>query len=57
MLFLESLAIVVAVVVVEVVAVAVSEEVDVRASELFALWMINGKPSLRPARLQSFLLH
>ena len=57
MLFLESLAMVVAVVVVEVVAATVFEDVDVRASELLARWMINGRPSLRPARLQSFPLH
>ena len=57
LLFLESVAIVVAVVFVEAVAVAVFEEVDVRESELLARWMINGKPSLRPALLQSFLLH
>ena len=51
-LFLESLAIVVAVVFVEAVAIAVVEveEVDVSASELLARWMINGKPSLLPAR-------
>ena len=50
LLFLESVAIVVAVVFVDAVAVAVFEEVDVRASELLARWMINGKPSLLPAR-------
>jgi hypothetical protein len=50
LLFLESFAIVVAVVFVEAVAIAVVGEVDVRASELLARWMINDKPSLLPAR-------